>query len=99
MRFVFLALILAAVLATPVFADSMIDFADGSACAVHKVDFGARQVDCIGSDDVLKERWVCEYELEYSCRNEMTGEHRNAGLVFSAKGLCNALCTVGKSTN
>jgi hypothetical protein len=41
--------------------------------------------------DLLSD-WVCEYEMEYSCKNELTGEVRKGGFDPMETSLCSELC-------
>ncbi|WP_432736409.1 hypothetical protein [Maridesulfovibrio sp. FT414] len=65
---------------------------NGTGCIDERVNFGAVQVKCMDvNNDVLAD-WVCEYELEYSCRNTLTGEIRTGGFDPLETPLCDKLC-------
>ncbi|HAS89570.1 MAG TPA: hypothetical protein DCS48_09735 [Desulfovibrio sp.] len=64
----------------------------GPACIDEKVNFGAAEIKCTDvNGDVLSD-WVCEYELEYTCTNKLTGQVRKGGFDPMVKSLCSALC-------
>jgi len=64
----------------------------GPGCIDERVNFGTAKIKCTDvNGDVLSD-WVCEYELEYSCRNELTGEIRKGGFDPLASSLCSKLC-------
>ncbi|ACS79941.1 hypothetical protein [Maridesulfovibrio salexigens] len=64
----------------------------GPACIDERVNFGTAQIKCTDvNGDVLSD-WVCEYELEYTCTNQLTGEIRKGGFDPMASSLCSKLC-------
>ncbi|MFW5498616.1 MULTISPECIES: hypothetical protein [unclassified Maridesulfovibrio] len=64
----------------------------GPACIDERVNFGTAQIKCTDvNGDVLSD-WVCEYELEYTCTNKLTGEIRKGGFDPIASSLCSKLC-------
>ncbi|WP_415712996.1 hypothetical protein [Maridesulfovibrio sp.] len=65
---------------------------DGPGCIDERVNFGTAKIKCTDvNGDVLSD-WVCEYEMEYSCRNELTGEVRKGGYDPQGTSLCSELC-------
>ncbi len=61
-------------------------------CIDERINFGAIQIKCTDvNGDVLSD-WVCEYELDYSCKNVLTGEVRKGGFDPLSNSLCNKLC-------
>lgn len=61
-------------------------------CIDQRVNFGAVQIKCTDVNGDILSDWVCEYEIEYSCRNRLTGEVRTGGFDPLADSLCDKLC-------
>lgn len=65
---------------------------EGPACIDEKVDFGAAKIKCTDVNGDILSDWVCEYELEYTCTNKLTGQVRKGGFNPMVKSLCSTLC-------
>ncbi|WP_239057302.1 hypothetical protein [Desulfovibrio sp. JC010] len=99
MKFTYIQIILtAAILAVLAFCPAA--YADattykcnqGPACIDERVNFGSAKIQCTDvNGDVLSD-WVCEYEMEYTCKNELTGEIRKGGFNPLGASLCSKLC-------
>lgn len=92
-KIIFTALLLAALAYSTASADvTTYKCHDGPACIDEKINFGTAEIKCTDvNGDVLSD-WICEYELEYTCKNKLTGEIRNGGFDPMADSLCSALC-------
>lgn len=65
---------------------------EGPMCIDQRINFGTVQIKCTDvNGDVLSD-WICEYELEYSCKNTMTGQVEKGGFNPLSTNLCNKLC-------
>lgn len=61
-------------------------------CIDTRVNFGAVEIKCTDVNGDILADWVCEYELEYSCKNTLTGETRTGGFEPESNSLCEKLC-------
>ncbi len=68
----------------------------GACCKEQRVDYGAAVVTCSDAKGDILANWVCEYELEYSCRNTLTGEVQKGGFDPLSDSLCTHLCGFSK---
>ena len=64
----------------------------GPYCTDERVNFGTAKIKCMDVNGDILSDWVCEYEVEYSCRNEFTGEIRKGGFDPIPSSLCSKLC-------
>ncbi|SDL22378.1 hypothetical protein SAMN05660337_2514 [Maridesulfovibrio ferrireducens] len=64
----------------------------GAACIEERIDFGAATVTCADVNGDVLAHWVCEYELEYTCRNTLTGQVQKGGFNPISSSLCSHLC-------
>ncbi|TIH19821.1 hypothetical protein D0S45_00325 [Marinifilum sp. JC120] len=92
-KVLFTAFLFAITLNSTVFAETLTYKCNqGPACIDERVNFGTAEIKCTDvNGDVLSD-WVCEYELEYSCTNQLTGEVRKGGFNPMATSLCSKLC-------
>jgi len=65
---------------------------DGPACIDQRINFGAVQIKCTDVNGDILSDWVCEYELEYTCKNTMTGQVEKGGFDPLSSNLCSKLC-------
>jgi len=65
---------------------------EGPYCIDERVNFGSVKIQCMDVNGDLLSDWVCEYEMEYSCKNELTGEVRKGGFDPMETSLCSELC-------
>ncbi|WP_320169814.1 hypothetical protein [Maridesulfovibrio sp.] len=70
---------------------------ESGSCIDERVNFGTVQIRCTDAVGTMNASWVCEYEAEYSCRNEMTGEVRTGGFDPLSTSLCERLCGACKA--
>ncbi|SME94965.1 hypothetical protein [Desulfovibrio gilichinskyi] len=68
----------------------------GASCTEQRVDYGAATVICSDVNGDILANWVCEYELEYSCRNTLTGQVQKGGFDPLSDSLCTHLCGFSK---
>lgn len=85
---VFFSLIL---LASTAIADEVVTIRKDRFCAVHDVNFGTRTFDCVNGA-VIENRWICEFEVEVTCRLEGSPDVvRTFANPFSGH-ICRRLC-------
>ncbi|NDV24699.1 hypothetical protein [Desulfovibrio sp. JC022] len=65
---------------------------NGPACIDERVNFGAAEIKCTDVNGDVLSNWICEYELEYTCTNKLTGEVRKGGFDPIGGALCSKLC-------
>ncbi len=64
----------------------------GAVCIEDRIDFGAANVVCSDVNGDVLANWICEYEVEYVCRNTLTGQIKKGGFNPISSSLCSHLC-------
>lgn len=63
-----------------------------SSCVDERINFGTVHIMCVNEADEVEADWICEYEVEYSCRNTRSGAVRKGGFDPLTESLCDSLC-------
>ncbi|WP_320008331.1 hypothetical protein [Maridesulfovibrio sp.] len=93
LKITFLAFLVTTLINSAAFAGKTTYRCDqGPGCRDERVNFGTAEIQCLDINGDILSDWVCEYEAEYSCRNQLTGEIRKGGFDPIPTSLCSKLC-------
>lgn len=74
------------------YADTLTRTSGDLVCTDSRVDFGEAEITCTDTAGVIISRWICQYDIGFTCRDPKTNKNKTGGFIPKAGDLCSHLC-------